>query len=119
MLEYTKQKPTGVTMLCTGVDIIEVSRIEQAVAEWGSRFLNRIYTETEQSICKGRATRLASRFAGKRFQKYLEQNVLAANNSFHWAICKATDCSIWIRYRAMNAQNELQQFYYRQKSQNI
>ncbi|NLE08939.1 MAG: hypothetical protein GX631_06785, partial [Dehalococcoidales bacterium] len=27
-------------MLCTGVDIIEVSRIDKAVGRWGKRFFN-------------------------------------------------------------------------------
>mgnify|MGYP001329491154 CR=1 FL=1 len=52
-------------MLCTGVDIIEVSRIDKAVGRWGKRFFNRVYTERELSICKEKPTRLASRFAGK------------------------------------------------------
>ncbi len=52
-------------MLCTGVDIIEVSRIKKAAERWGDRFLNRIYTETEREICREKPTRLASRFAGK------------------------------------------------------
>ncbi|MBN2238982.1 MAG: holo-ACP synthase [Dehalococcoidales bacterium] len=52
-------------MLSTGVDIVEVPRIENAVNEWGDRFLNRIYTETELTICKGRPGRLAARFSGK------------------------------------------------------
>ena len=31
-------------MLRTGVDIVEISRIGEAVARWGDRFFNRIYT---------------------------------------------------------------------------
>lgn len=52
-------------MLCTGVDIIEIHRIERVINQWGDRFLNRIYTETELAICKNKPNRLASRFAGK------------------------------------------------------
>ena len=52
-------------MLTNGVDIIEISRISKMVKRWGKRFLDRIYTEKELQICKGRPDRLASRFAGK------------------------------------------------------
>lgn len=52
-------------MLTNGVDIIEISRIRKMVKRWGKRFLDRIYTERELRICKGRPNRLASRFAGK------------------------------------------------------
>lgn len=52
-------------MLTNGVDIVEVSRIRKMVKRWGKRFLDRIYTDTELRICKGKPERLASRFAGK------------------------------------------------------
>ena len=48
-----------------GVDIMEIDRIEQAVARFGDRFLQRIYTPDELAYCRGRAERLASRFAAK------------------------------------------------------
>jgi holo-[acyl-carrier protein] synthase len=52
-------------MLVTGVDIIEIRRIERAVSRWGTRFLNRIYTKKEQAYCRGRVPSLAARFAAK------------------------------------------------------
>lgn len=48
-----------------GVDIIEIDRIEQSIRRWGERFLNRVWTEREQTICAGRYSALAARFAGK------------------------------------------------------
>ena len=51
--------------LTTGVDIIEIDRIEQVVARWGNRFLERIYTPGELAYCKGKFNRLAARFAAK------------------------------------------------------
>ena len=48
-----------------GVDIVEVPRIERISEQYGSRFLDRIYTPLEISYCKGRSQQLASRFAGK------------------------------------------------------
>ncbi|HEX6385754.1 MAG TPA: holo-ACP synthase [Anaerolineae bacterium] len=52
-------------MLAVGVDIIEVARIERAIARHGDRFFNRFFTAQEQAYCDGRATSLAGRFAIK------------------------------------------------------
>ena len=52
-------------MLYTGVDLIELQRIEQAVARWGERFLRRIWTAEERAICAGRLHSLAGRWAAK------------------------------------------------------
>ncbi len=51
--------------ITVGVDIIEIDRVTQAVTRWGKRFLQRIYTEDEQSYCRGRSPQLAARFAAK------------------------------------------------------
>src|SRR6188472_2055912 len=48
-----------------GVDIIEIDRVRSAVERWGQPFLDRIWTEHEQRICRGRFPELAARFAGK------------------------------------------------------
>ena len=52
-------------MYAHGIDIIEISRISQAVESWGDRFLKRIYTDKELKYCNNRAPELAARFAGK------------------------------------------------------
>jgi holo-[acyl-carrier protein] synthase len=52
-------------MLTTGVDIIEVERVQQVLDRWGQRFLDRIFTDGEQTYCRGRAPNLAARFAAK------------------------------------------------------
>ena len=52
-------------MLITGIDIIEIARIGNVLNKYGVRFLNRIYTDSEQKYCRGRAAQLASRFAAK------------------------------------------------------
>jgi len=49
----------------TGVDVIEIARIARSLERFGSRFLNRIYTEGEQRHCRGRPNELAVRFAAK------------------------------------------------------
>jgi holo-[acyl-carrier protein] synthase len=48
-----------------GVDIVEIDRIGRAVERWGARFLDRVWTEREQILCRGRYPELAARFAGK------------------------------------------------------
>lgn len=51
-----------------GVDIIEVTRVERAVARWGDAFLGRVFTDDERKHAgaSGRAgERLAGRFAAK------------------------------------------------------
>ncbi len=48
-----------------GIDIIEISRIEKAISEYGERFLGRIFTDAERELCHGNAASLAARFAAK------------------------------------------------------
>jgi len=52
-------------MHCIGVDIIEIARIERAIARWGEGFLQRIYTDPELSLYRKKPSSLAARFAGK------------------------------------------------------
>ncbi len=52
-------------MLTIGVDLVEIKRIEAAVARYGDRFVGRVFTEQEQAYCRGRAAELAARFAAK------------------------------------------------------
>ena len=42
-------------MLTTGVDIIEISRVGRVLADYGPRFLRRIYTVGEIDYCRGRS----------------------------------------------------------------
>jgi len=52
----------------TGIDIIEVSRVEQAIGRYGDRFLSRIFTEREIRYCnskRNQVERFAARFAAK------------------------------------------------------
>ncbi len=51
-----------------GIDVVQVSRMERALARSGARFLRRVYTEAELERCLARqdAPRcLAARFAAK------------------------------------------------------
>ena len=51
--------------LRTGVDLIEISRVEAVMQRYGQRFLNRVFTPQEQADSGGRAASLAARFAAK------------------------------------------------------
>ena len=51
--------------LKTGIDIIEIPRIQSALDNHGDRFLQRVFTPAEIAECRGRADALAIRFAAK------------------------------------------------------
>jgi holo-[acyl-carrier protein] synthase len=52
-------------MLTAGIDLVEVERIEGAIARFGERFLARVFTVGELEYCRGRPLELAARFAAK------------------------------------------------------
>jgi holo-[acyl-carrier protein] synthase len=52
-------------LLKTGIDIIEIERIQAVLDRHGERFLKRVFTELEVFECRGRAEALAVRFAAK------------------------------------------------------
>ena len=52
----------------TGIDLVEIGRIQGSLDRFGQRFLNRIYTKAEQEYClrkRKAAESLAARFAAK------------------------------------------------------
>lgn len=51
--------------LRSGVDLIEIERIRNAIERQGEHFLNRIYTPAELHTCQGSIPSLAARFAAK------------------------------------------------------
>ena len=57
------------TAIRVGADVVAVHRVAESVACFGSRYLERVYTEHEISSCAGsppvRAAGLAARFAAK------------------------------------------------------
>jgi holo-[acyl-carrier protein] synthase len=52
-------------MIYTGIDLIEIPRVAGVLERYPKRFLSKVFTEGEQSYARGRADRLASRFAAK------------------------------------------------------
>ncbi|MGB9592304.1 MAG: holo-ACP synthase, partial [Candidatus Kryptoniota bacterium] len=49
----------------TGVDLIEIERIEAAIHRYGNRFLRRIFTQKEIEDSQNKPESLAARFAAK------------------------------------------------------
>ncbi len=55
-------------LLGIGIDVVEVERIGSSIAEFGEKFLQRIFTEAERDYClsqKRPAIHFAARFAAK------------------------------------------------------
>jgi len=52
----------------TGIDVVEIGRIQHAIDRFGPRFLNRVYLNPEQAYCwrkRKSAESFAARFAAK------------------------------------------------------
>lgn len=68
-----------------GIDIIEIPRIEMAVARYGEKFLRRVLTEKEIQYCYSKANpfeSIAARFACKEaLAKALGSGI---SKKFHW-----------------------------------
>ncbi len=65
-----------------GLDIIGISRLEQAIQRWGGRFLERVFTQQELEECTGNAASLAARFAGK--EAVLKALGTGLADGIHW-----------------------------------
>jgi holo-[acyl-carrier protein] synthase len=52
-------------LLKTGVDLIEISRVEEVIRRHGDRYLERIYTDAELDQSNRQAEYFAGRFAAK------------------------------------------------------
>lgn len=51
--------------IVTGIDIVDINRIETLVSRWGERFLDRCLTRCEQADCQNRTESIAARIAAK------------------------------------------------------
>ena len=51
--------------IATGVDLIEIARIEEVISRHGKHYLERVYTPAELEYCGKRTESLAGRFAAK------------------------------------------------------
>ena len=68
----------------TGIDIVEVERIQENIEKFGNRFLKRIYTEAEIEYCESKNL--------QKFQSY------AGRFSAKEAVFKAISCWIEDKY---------------------
>ncbi len=48
-----------------GIDLVEVDRIERSIERSGQRFLDRLFTEEEQTYCRSMGKRAARHFAAR------------------------------------------------------
>jgi holo-[acyl-carrier protein] synthase len=73
-------------ILTTGVDLVELDRIQRLIERYGDRVLNRVYTPAELAHCRGRVPELAARFAAKEaVAKALGIGLLImARDGVHW-----------------------------------
>jgi len=73
-------------MLTTGVDLVELARVERVLKRYGDRFLARVFTPAEILYCRGRTAELAARFAAKEaVSKALGVGVrMIARDGIHW-----------------------------------
>lgn len=49
----------------SGIDIIEIERIQKSIDRFGQRFLNRVYRSAEQAYCLKKKTNAAESFAAR------------------------------------------------------
>ena len=49
----------------TGIDLVEIDRVRDAIGRHGEKFVQRIFTPEEHRACAGRVASLAARFAAK------------------------------------------------------
>ncbi|MBR3674061.1 MAG: holo-ACP synthase [Clostridia bacterium] len=49
----------------TGIDIVEIKRIENLINEYGDKFLNRVYTEQEINYCNNKNVNKYESFAAR------------------------------------------------------
>lgn len=68
-----------------GIDLIEIDRIRQTLARTGARFLERVFTETEQQDCRRERRSeacYAARFAAK--EAFLKAFGTGLREHMHW-----------------------------------
>jgi len=69
----------------TGIDIVNIERVESLMARWGDLFLGRVFTEKEIVWCQGRSRPpecFAIRFAAK--EAFLKAIGLGLRNGIYW-----------------------------------
>lgn len=82
-------------ILGVGLDVVETPRVARALATYGARFAERVFTAAELADCAGRADRaeaLAARFAAKEsFLKALGTGWITGLSLRDVEVTRATD----------------------------
>ncbi len=69
----------------TGIDVVNIERVERLMNRWGDLFLSRVFTEEEIVRCQNRARPsecFATRFAAK--EAFLKAIGSGLRNGIHW-----------------------------------
>jgi holo-[acyl-carrier protein] synthase len=68
-----------------GIDLVNISRMEQVIRRWGERFVARVFTPNEAEMCRRRkspASAFALRFAAK--EAFSKAVGLGMRKGIHW-----------------------------------
>ena len=79
----------------TGIDIVNIDRIERLMTRWGGVFLSRVFTETEIGWCQRKARPsecFATRFAAK--EAFLKAIGWGLRNGIQWTDIEVKNDSI-------------------------
>ncbi len=93
----------------TGIDIVEVQRIAQAIARWGDHFLNHVFTEEEIAYSKGRRYP-SQHFAGRFAAKEAVLKAFGKNSHINWkdiSITSNEDGKPICRYKDKNFKKQI------------
>ena len=80
----------------TGIDVIEVSRIEENIKKFGETFLNRIYTAKEIEYCESKKVQKYQSYAGR----------FAAKEAIFKAISESLDNKFDIEWKDIEVLND-------------
>lgn len=80
----------------TGIDVIEVSRIEKNIKKFGETFLNRIYTAKEIEYCESKKVQKYQSYAGR----------FAAKEAIFKAISESLDNKFDIEWKDIEVLND-------------
>jgi holo-[acyl-carrier protein] synthase len=70
----------------TGIDAVEIARIQSSMERFGARFLDRVYTEAEQAYCLRKRRNAAESFAARFAAKEAAAKALGTgiSHGVHW-----------------------------------
>jgi holo-[acyl-carrier protein] synthase len=84
----------GTPPLVVGTDIVEVQDVRRALAEFGERYFNRVFTSAEITYCLGRGRNAACHFAARFAAKEAAMKVLrpGPDDAIPWKHIESVRC---------------------------